>query len=106
MEIINKVILTIPEVKEYLEKIKEEDMDQLQRWTYDYVKEFSKLDAETARKIKKRLIEECELTEEEASEIINVMPTTLEELRSFTFGWKRLILTSTLEKILDILKKG
>jgi hypothetical protein len=28
------------------------------------------------------------------------MPKTLEELRTFTFGWKKLILTSTLEKAL------
>lgn len=105
MEIIKKIIITIPEVKEYLEKVDIEKMDQIQRWTYDYVKEFAKIDAETARRMKNRLIEECNLSEEEAAEIINVMPSTLEELRAFTFGWKRLILTDTLEKILEILKE-
>ncbi|RMF30102.1 MAG: RNA polymerase Rpb4 [Candidatus Nitrosothermus koennekii] len=105
MEIIKKTIITIPEVKEYLEKVDLEKMDQIQRWTYDYVKEFAKVDAETARRMKNRLIEECNLSEEEAAEIINVMPSTLEELRAFTFGWKRLILTDTLEKILEILKE-
>jgi DNA-directed RNA polymerase subunit F len=33
------------------------------------------------------------------------MPTSIEELRAFTFGWKKLILTDTLNKILDILNK-
>lgn len=105
MEIVKKSIITIPEVKKYLEKVELERMDQIQRWTYDYVKEFTKIDAEIARRMKNRLIEECNLSEEEAAEIINIMPPTLEELRAFTFGWKRLILTDTLEKILEILKE-
>ena len=52
----------------------------------------------------KQLIEQCELKEEEAVEVVNVMPKSLEELRAFTFGWKKLILTDNLEKILSILK--
>jgi hypothetical protein len=32
------------------------------------------------------------------------MPTSFEELRAFTFGWKKLILTDTLGKMLNILK--
>jgi DNA-directed RNA polymerase subunit F len=106
MEIVRKRVITIPEVKEYLEKVELENMDQIQRWTYDYVKEFAKEEAEKAGKMRSRLIEECNLSEEEAAEIVNIMPTTLEELRAFTFGWKRLVLTDTLEKILEILQKG
>jgi DNA-directed RNA polymerase subunit F len=52
----------------------------------------------------RQLIEQCDLTEEEAVEIVNIMPTSLEELRAFTFGWKKLILTDTLGKMLNILK--
>ena len=51
-----------------------------------------------------QLVDQCDLTQEEAVEVVNVMPTTLEELRAFTFGWKKLILTETLEKMLSILK--
>ena len=54
--------------------------------------------------MKKQLMKECELTEEEAIEIVNIKPTSLAELRSFTFGWKKLILAETLEKILNIIK--
>ena len=53
-----------------------------------------------------RLVGECDLTEEEAVEIVNILPTTMTELRSFTFGWKKLILAETLEKILKILKEN
>jgi DNA-directed RNA polymerase subunit F len=75
-------------------------MDQIQRWTFDYVTKFSKVSPQYARKLINDLIKECEFTEEESVELVNIMPKTLEELRTFTFGWKKLILTSTLEKAL------
>ena len=55
--------------------------------------------------MKKQLIKDCELTEDEAVEIVNIRPTSLAELRSFTFGWKKLILAETLEKMLKIIKE-
>ena len=104
-EVKKKESVSISEVKEILGKNDLETMDQIQRWTFDYVSKFSKVDEKIAKKVKQQLIEECELTEEEAVEIINIGPTTLAELRSFTFGWKKLILSETLEKILKIIKE-
>lgn len=105
-EVKKKQAVSISEVKEILEKEDLEKMDQIQRWTYDYLSKFSKIDAKTAKKMKQELVKECELTEEEAVEIINIMPTTLAELRSFTFGWKKLILAETLEKMLKIIREN
>ena len=104
-EVKRKYPVSISEVKEILEKEDLETMDQIQRWTFDYVSKFSKTDAKNAKKIKEQLVKECEITEEEAAEIVNIMPTTLEEIRSFTFGWKKLILAETLEKMLKIIKE-
>ncbi|AIF83166.1 DNA-directed RNA polymerase, subunit F [Candidatus Nitrososphaera evergladensis SR1] len=103
-ETLEKEIITTAQVKEILDSVKADDMDQIQRWTSDYVGKFAKTDAKTAAKMVKQLVEQCDLTQEEAVEVVNVMPTTLEELRAFTFGWKKLILTETLEKMLSILK--
>lgn len=103
-DIIKKEIITLPQVKEILEIVKPDEMDQIQRWTFDYVGKFAKTDSRKAQKMVKQLIEKCELKEEEAVEVVNVMPKSLEELRAFTFGWKKLILTDNLEKILSILK--
>jgi DNA-directed RNA polymerase subunit F len=36
-------------------------------------------------------------------ELVNIMPKSLEELRTFTSGWRKLLSTETLEKILKIL---
>jgi DNA-directed RNA polymerase subunit F len=79
-------------------------MDQIQRWTYDYVSKFVSIDSKDAKEMKKKLIKDCELTEDEAVEIVNIRPTSMAELRSFTFGWKKLILAETLEKILKIIQ--
>jgi DNA-directed RNA polymerase subunit F len=103
-DITKKELITLPEVRKILEHVKQDDMDQIQRWTYDYVTKFAKTSAEPAREMVKLLIEQCELKEEEAVEVVNVLPSSLEELRAFTFGWKKLILTETLQRMLSIIK--
>ena len=105
-EVIKKQMISLPEVKEILKKSDIESMDQIQRWTYDYVSKFSNIESKAAKKIKHDLINQCGLTEEEAVEIINILPKSLPELRSFTFGWKKLILSETLEKILKIIDEN
>ena len=104
-EVKHKQAVSISEVKEILEKEDPENMDQIQRWTYDYVTKFAKMDAKDAKKMKQELVKECDITEEEAVEIVNIRPSTLAELRSFTFGWKKLILAETLEKMLKLIKE-
>ena len=103
-EIIHKEVISLPQVKEILGPVKPDDMDQIQRWTYDYVSKFAKTDPAAAQKMIMQLIEKCELKDEEAVEIVNVIPTSLEELRAFSFGWKKLVLTETLEKMQNILQ--
>ncbi len=105
-EIKKKQAISIPEVKEMMEKSDPESMDQIQRWTYDYVSKFAKIDAKAAKKLKQQLVKECQITEEEAVEIVNNLPSTESELRAFTFGWKKLILAETLEKMLKIIKEN
>lgn len=104
-EVKKKQAISLSEVKEILSKVDPEEMDQIQRWTHDYVSKFVSIEPKDAKDMKKQLIKECELTEEEAVEIVNIRPTSLAELRSFTFGWKKLILAETLEKILKIIKE-
>ena len=103
-EIKKKQAVSLSEVKELLKNQDPETMDQIQRWTFDYVSKVSKLESDSAKKMKQKLIKDCNVTEEEAVELINICPKTMSELRSFTFGWKKLILTETLEKILKIIK--
>ena len=105
-EIVKKRMISLSEVKEILSGNDLESLDQIQRWTFDYVTKFAKIEPKAAKKMKQELTSQCGLTEEEAVEIINIQPKSLPELRSFTFGWKKLILSETLEKILKIIHEN
>lgn len=96
-------IISISEAKEILSKIDPEKTDQIQKRTMDYLLKFSKVEPDKARKVRKTLTEECGLTIEEATELINIMPKSQEELRVFTAGWRKLIPAATVEKILKVL---
>jgi DNA-directed RNA polymerase subunit F len=98
-----KKVLTIPEANQILQKINVEKADQIQKRTLDYTAKFSKATPEAIKKLKNELIGDAGLTEEESVEVINIMPKTVEELRTFTSGWRKLLPTETLEKILKIL---
>jgi len=97
-------VITVPEAKEILSKIDPEQTDQIQKRTMDYLLKFSKVDQDKAKKMRKSLVEDCGLTLDEATELINVMPKSQEELRVFTSGWRKLIPTATVDKMLKILK--
>jgi len=97
--------ITVPQVKALLESLGVENLDQFQRRTLDYAAKFSKLDAESAAKLLVELKEEGTLEEEEAIQIVNCMPKTMEELRVFLAGGRRIIETSKVEAILSLLDK-
>jgi DNA-directed RNA polymerase subunit F len=99
-----KKLLTLSEAHQILEKIDVEKADQIQKRTLDYVSKFAKISAESAKKLRKQLESDCGLSTEEAVEVINIMPKSIEELRTFTAGWRKLLPTETLEKMLKILK--
>jgi DNA-directed RNA polymerase subunit F len=95
--------LTLPQVKKVLEAIGEENLDQFQRRTLDYVNKFSKVDAKAAEKLLKKLMKEFDLDEAEAVQVVNCMPETVDELRVFLAGGRKIIETSKLEAIVALL---
>jgi DNA-directed RNA polymerase subunit F len=95
--------LTLPQVKKTMDSIGEENLDQLQRRTFDYVSKFAKVDAETSEKLMQKLVTDFGLEEVEAIEIINCMPKSIEELRVFLAGGRKIIETSKLEAIIKLL---
>jgi DNA-directed RNA polymerase subunit F len=95
--------LTLPQVKKVLEAIGEENLDQFQRRTLDYVNKFSKVDAKTAEKLLGKLVKEFDLDEAEAVQVVNCMPETVDELRVFLAGGRKIIETAKLEAIVALL---
>jgi DNA-directed RNA polymerase subunit F len=98
--------LTVPQVKKILDSIGEENLDQFQRRTYDYVSKFSKADADKAEELLQTLVKEYEIDEAEAVQIINCMPETVDELRVFLAGGRKIIETSKLHAIVELLNEN
>jgi len=97
--------LTLPQVKKLLESMEKENLDQFQRRTLDYLSKFSKVDAEAAEKLLEKLVTEFGLEEDEAIQVINCMPKSVEELRVFLAGGRKIIETSKLEAIVTLLNE-
>jgi DNA-directed RNA polymerase subunit F len=98
--------LTLPQVKKVLESIGEENLDQFQRRTLDYVNKFSKVDPAKAEELVAMLVKEYELDEVEAVQIVNCMPETVDELRVFLAGGRKIIDGQKLQKIVSILNEN
>jgi len=98
--------LTLPQVRRTLESMGEENLDQFQRRTFDYVSKFSKVDAEAAEKLVKKLVAEFGLDEDEAVQVLNCMPKTVDELRIFLAGGRKIIETSKLQAIVSLLEES
>jgi len=96
-------MLTLPEVKKVMESMGEENLDQLQRRAFDYVSKFSKIDPEAAEKLVQRLVTEFGLEELEAVQVVNCMPKSIDELRVFLAGGRKIIDASMLKTIVNLL---
>lgn len=103
--IIKKQPITVPEVNKILSNLNPEKLDQLQKRTLDYASEFSKIPTEAAHRLKEQLMRKAGLGEEEAVEVVNNLPGSVEELRAIVGGWRRLFTTEVLLKILQIVKE-
>jgi len=97
--------LTLPQVKKIMETVGEENLDQLQRRTFDYVSKFSKIEPADAEKLVGDLVTDFGLEEAEAVQIVNCMPKSVEELRVFLAGGRKIIETSKLEAIVNLLNE-
>ncbi|MEM2225893.1 MAG: RNA polymerase Rpb4 family protein [Candidatus Bathyarchaeia archaeon] len=95
--------ITIPEARELLERSRE-GLGEFQRRVLDYLVKFSKLDPKTAAKLTEELISKFDLSRRDAVQLVNCMPSTIEEARAILSAKGRVILTSTLEGIIRTLQ--
>lgn len=98
--------LTVPEVKKLLESMGEKELNQFQRRTLDYASKFSRVDSGTAKILVKGLVEKFGVGEDDAVQVVNCMPKSIEELRVFLARGRKIVKTSTLEAILDFLNEN
>ncbi len=96
-------VLTVAQVKKMLESLGEEKLDQLQRRSLDYASKFSRIDPKKAEPLVENLMEQFELEKEEAVQLVNCMPESIEEVRVFLAGGRKIVETSKLQEILSLL---
>ena len=83
-KILEKKTMTVPEVLKVLEdlhKKRKREFDSFQENSLIYARTFSKVPAKKVDKIKKMLMKSYNLDESQAIQIINILPSTIEELR-------------------------
>jgi DNA-directed RNA polymerase subunit F len=103
MSVSEKREITVAEARKMLMD-KAEELDPLQRRVLEYTIRFSKLDSESAKELTDELMEEADIERGLAVQIVNSMPETVPEIRTF-LGRQRIIAEETLNKILDIIDK-
>lgn len=96
-------VLTVAQVKKMLESLDEEKLDQLQRRSLDYASKFSRITPEEGAELIKKLMRKFELEKEEAVQVVNSMPESIEEIRVFLAGGRKIVETSRLQNILSLL---
>jgi DNA-directed RNA polymerase subunit F len=98
--------ITLPQVKQVLEAIGEENLDQFQRRTLDYVSKFTKVDSASAETLLDKFVKEYGLEEDEAVQIVNCMPESVDELRIFLAGGRKIIEAQKLAAIVNLLNEN
>jgi DNA-directed RNA polymerase subunit F len=102
---ISETKFTLPQVKQTLESIGEENLDQFQRRTLDYVSKFVKVDPAGAEFLVEKLVKEYSLDEDEAVQIVNCMPESIDEVRIFLAGGRKIIETQKIATIVSLLNE-
>jgi DNA-directed RNA polymerase subunit F len=98
--------LSLPQAKHELMAIGEESLDQFQRRTLDYLLKFSKIDEAATPMLLERFVKEFGLEETEAVQVVNCAPESVDELRVFLAGGKKIIESSKLAAVVALLNEN
>jgi DNA-directed RNA polymerase subunit F len=99
-EIISEEEITVPQVKKILsQRTKEGELSFQQSITLEHATSFSKMAPAVSIKVVEKLISNYGISRAQAVQIVNIAPTTIEELKS-VFDTKMINLTD--EKLIEI----
>ncbi|MFW9831530.1 MAG: RNA polymerase Rpb4 family protein [Candidatus Thorarchaeota archaeon] len=106
-EIVESQPLTLAEVKNTLTKRgKKAELSYIQRVTFDHTVKFSSLQARSARTLVNKLVKKFEMEESLAIQIVDIVPTTTEELASFLARAPRTYTADEVTEILELLESA
>jgi DNA-directed RNA polymerase subunit F len=104
-KILEEKLITNPEAKEILEDVKEEQLGEFQRRTLEFTRKFSKMPPKDAAKLTEELHTTLQLERNDAIQIVNCLPQTVEELRALMTVKGRFVSTEQLNGILEIMRR-
>ncbi len=104
-KILEEKLITNPEAKAILENVKEEDLGEFQRRTLEFTRKFSKMPPKDASKLTEELHRTLQLERNDAIQIVNCLPSTVEELRALLTVKGRFVSTEQLNGILEIMRR-
>ncbi len=104
-KVVKERVLSIPEVEEILEsKQSRGDLSSIEMTTLEYVRKFRRVSAENARNALRELVG-MGLPENVSVQLVNIMPTTLDEIRVILAPHLKTLSTEDVQKIKEILDR-
>lgn len=104
IKVLKEKNITLTEVKKILEeKSKKEELTVIEQATLEYARKFSKLAYEKAIELMKEL-EKFGISEFGAIQVVNILPTTIEELRTILMKEEVELTPETLREIIELIK--
>ncbi|MFC1787344.1 RNA polymerase Rpb4 family protein [Halobacteriota archaeon] len=107
-EVVSEELLTLPEVKDILNKIQDErlkrgeELRYEQRRAIDHTNKFAKISAKSSRALVDELIKLEKMKPEIAVRIADILPKTKDELRSIYAKERYTLVEKELETILEL----
>mgnify|MGYP000495220521 CR=1 FL=1 len=103
-EVVKEEEISLPKVRKILEMRQEMgELSHVQKVTLDHVAKLSRLSEEKADALVEQLTSKASLPRSLAVQVVNIMPKTVDELRTILAGQSKVYLPSEMEKILSIL---
>ncbi|MHA2143418.1 MAG: RNA polymerase Rpb4 family protein [Candidatus Thorarchaeota archaeon] len=105
-EIVSEEEVTLPRVKKLLaQRAKEGELSFQQNITLEHASGFSKMAPAVAEKLLTRLIKNYSLTRAQAVQVVNIAPTTAEEMRTILDARSTDLDDEKISEIVEIVKK-
>jgi DNA-directed RNA polymerase subunit F len=106
-EIIKEEEVTLPQVKKLLaQRGKEGELSFQQSITLEHASSFSRMAPAVSVKVVERLIKNYDLSRSQAVQIVNIAPTTIEELKSILSSRTTNLTDEQLIEIVDLIIKN
>jgi len=105
--IISENPLTMAEVKESLSKVKEDELNIRVNKTVEYLNQFAKLSYKDSKALVEKLtkIDVPRLKDKHICKIVDIMPTSTEELKSALQGYTITVNNENIKKIISTVKE-